>query len=143
MALGGVIASPEVEGLLDQLASLMKTINRLGDDFPEDAEAPAESDLETGLDFGEPSKAPKGYLYYFEIASGTAVPKINLFVPIRFDEGKGLQTYVSCLFMKGELDITTYLGTEAFYPGRFTSTVGPWLTKSSTQCCGDWYSSMW
>lgn len=83
MALGGVIASPEVEGLLDQLASLMKTINRLGDDFPEDAEAPAESDLETGLDFGEPSKAPKGYLYYFEIASGTAVPKINLFVPIR------------------------------------------------------------
>jgi hypothetical protein len=35
----------------------------------------------------------------------------------RLDEGKSLQTYVSCLFKKGELDITTYLGAEAFCPG--------------------------
>ncbi|KAL8789692.1 MAG: hypothetical protein Q9195_006689 [Heterodermia aff. obscurata] len=33
-------------------------------------------------------------------------------------EGKGLQTFVSCLFKEGELDITTYLGAEAYHPGR-------------------------
>lgn len=38
----------------------------------------------------------------------------------RLDDGNGLQTFVSCLFKKnGELDITTYLGAEAFHPGRF------------------------
>lgn len=36
----------------------------------------------------------------------------------RLDEGKGLQSFVSCLFKKGELDITTYLGAEAFHPAR-------------------------
>ena len=37
----------------------------------------------------------------------------------RLDDGNGLQTYVSCLFKNnGELDITTYLGAEAFHPGR-------------------------
>jgi DMATS type aromatic prenyltransferase len=37
----------------------------------------------------------------------------------RLDEGKGLQTYVSCLIKKnGELDITTYIGPEAFDPAR-------------------------
>jgi DMATS type aromatic prenyltransferase len=39
----------------------------------------------------------------------------------RLDDGNGLQTFVSCLFKKnGELDITTYLGAEAFHPGRLT-----------------------
>ena len=34
-------------------------------------------------------------------------------------EGKGLQTFVSCLFKpNGDLDITTYLGAEAYHPGR-------------------------
>lgn len=38
----------------------------------------------------------------------------------RLDDGNGLQTFVSCLFKNnGELDITTYLGAEAFHPGRF------------------------
>ncbi|KAI1124398.1 dimethylallyl tryptophan synthase GliD1 [Nemania abortiva] len=37
----------------------------------------------------------------------------------RLDEGKGIQTYVSCLFKKdGELDITSYVGPEAFDPAR-------------------------
>ena len=37
----------------------------------------------------------------------------------RLEEGKGLQTYVSCLLKKnGELDITSYLGPEAFDPAR-------------------------
>ncbi|KAL4746285.1 hypothetical protein BDW72DRAFT_197826 [Aspergillus terricola var. indicus] len=35
------------------------------------------------------------------------------------EEGKGLQTYVSCLFKgDGEMDITSYLGPEAFAPAR-------------------------
>ncbi|EMD88355.1 hypothetical protein COCC4DRAFT_44186 [Bipolaris maydis ATCC 48331] len=180
MTLGGVIASSEVEGLLDQLASLVKAVNGLGDDFPEDVEVPAGSELETSLDFGELSKVLKGYLYYFDIAPGKAVPEIKLFVPTRYyggndfvlghaltqwmqangrgshcksylgmleslaehrrlDQGKGLQTYVSCLFKEGELDITTYLGAEAFHPGRLASSVRPWLTKSSTLRRGDWY----
>ncbi|RAQ99353.1 Aromatic prenyltransferase, DMATS type [Stemphylium lycopersici] len=180
MTLGGAIASPELDVLLDQLASLVKVVNGLGDDFSEDAEVPAGSELETSLDFGELSKALKGYLYYFDIAPGNAVPEIKLFVPTRYygrndralgraltqwmeangrgshcqryldmleslaghrrlDEGKGLQTYVSCLFKKGELDITTYLGAEAFHPGRLTPIEGPRLTKSSTLRRGDSY----
>ncbi|KAL4783263.1 aromatic prenyltransferase [Aspergillus varians] len=36
------------------------------------------------------------------------------------EEGKGIQTFVSCLFKKsGELDITTYIGPEALHPLRF------------------------
>ena len=39
----------------------------------------------------------------------------------RLDEGKGLQTYVSCMFKKGgELDITTYISPQVFHPGRIT-----------------------
>ena len=38
------------------------------------------------------------------------------------DAGKGLQTYVSCLFKKnGELDITSYIGPEAFDPARLNT----------------------
>ncbi|KAL2824223.1 aromatic prenyltransferase [Aspergillus cavernicola] len=41
------------------------------------------------------------------------------------DEGKGMQTYVSCLFRKnGELDITTYIGPEAFAPTRLSNGQG-------------------
>ncbi len=41
----------------------------------------------------------------------------------RLDDGKGLQTYVSCLLMKnGELDITSYIGPEAFDPARLRGT---------------------
>ncbi|EOA85721.1 hypothetical protein ACJQWK_07740 [Exserohilum turcicum] len=180
MTLDGAIASPKVDQLLDQLASLVNVVNGLEDKFPEDAEVPAGSELETSLDFGELTQALKGYLYYFDIAPGKAVPEIKLFVPTRYygrndlvlgraltrwmeangrgshcqrylemlerlaghrrlDEGKGLQTYVSCLFKKGELDITTYLGAEAFHPGRLGSTGGGLLTKASTLRRGDSY----
>ena len=37
----------------------------------------------------------------------------------RLADGNGIQTFVSCLFKNnGELDITTYLGAEAFHPAR-------------------------
>lgn len=37
----------------------------------------------------------------------------------RLEDGNGLQTFVSCLFKNNsELDITTYLGAEAFHLGR-------------------------
>lgn len=36
----------------------------------------------------------------------------------RLDQGKDMQTLVSCLFKDGELDITTYLGAEAFHSAR-------------------------
>lgn len=180
LTLGGAIASPEIPGLLEQLASLVKVVNGLEEDFPEDAEVPAGSELETSLNFGELTQALKGYLYYFDIAPGKTVPEIKLFVPTRYygrddlalghaitqwmeanergshcqrylgmleslaghrrlDEGKGLQTYVSCLFRKGELDITTYLGAEAFHRGRLTSTEKLPLSRSSTRRRGDSY----
>ena len=41
------------------------------------------------------------------------------------DDGNGLQTFVSCLFKSnGELDITTYLGAEAFHPSRLRQGAG-------------------
>jgi DMATS type aromatic prenyltransferase len=179
MTLGGAIASPEMDAQLDQLASLVKVVNGVPDDFPEDAEVPAGSELETSGDFGELSKVLRGYLYYFDIAPGKPVPEIKLFVPTRYygrddlalghaltrwmeangrgsycqsylamleslaghrrlDEGKGLQTYVSCLFKK-ELDITTYLGAEAFHPARLAPKGEPCLTKRSTLRRGDSY----
>jgi hypothetical protein len=57
----------------------------------------------------------------------------------RLDEGKSLQTYMSCLLKKGELEITTYLGAEAFYPGHFAAAGEPCLTKRSTLRRGDSY----
>ncbi|KAI1496176.1 dimethylallyl tryptophan synthase GliD1 [Biscogniauxia marginata] len=37
----------------------------------------------------------------------------------KLEHGTGLQAFISCLFTKdGELDITTYIGAEAFAPGR-------------------------
>lgn len=181
MTLGGAIASPELPALFEQLASLRKVVSGLADDFPEDAEVPAGSELETSLDFGELSKVLKGYLYYFDIAPGNKVPEIKLFVPTRYyglddlalghgitgwmeehgrgshcqkylgmleslaehrqlDEGKGLQTYVSCLFKKGELEITTYLGPEAFHPDRFPRTEEPGsIRRRSTRRRGESY----
>jgi len=180
MTLGGSIASNKLPGLLDQLASLPKVVNGLRDDFPEDAEVPAGPDLETDLDFGDLSKALKGYLYYFDIAPGNAVPEIKLFVPTRYygqddltlgrgltgwmeangrgsycqrylgmlesiaeqrqlNEGKGLQTYVSCLFKKGDLDITTYLGAEAFHSRRFAPNEEPRLVRRSVRRRGESY----
>jgi DMATS type aromatic prenyltransferase len=51
----------------------------------------------------------KGYLHMLEVLAEHR----------RLDEGKGLQSFVSCLFKSnGELDITTYLGAEAFHPAR-------------------------
>nr|A0A5B8YWJ9.1 RecName: Full=Prenyltransferase GME11375; AltName: Full=Dibenzodioxocinones biosynthesis cluster protein GME11375 [Pestalotiopsis microspora]QED41506.1 aromatic prenyltransferase [Pestalotiopsis microspora] len=41
-------------------------------------------------------------------------------------DGKGLQTFISCLFKpSGDLDITTYLGAEAFHPGRVAKMAKP------------------
>ncbi|CAK4032110.1 dimethylallyl tryptophan synthase 1 [Lecanosticta acicola] len=43
----------------------------------------------------------------------------NLSQHRRLQDGKGIQTYVSCLIKRsGSLDITSYLGPEAFDPGR-------------------------
>jgi hypothetical protein len=57
----------------------------------------------------------------------------------RLDKGTSLQTYVSCLFKKAELDITTYLGAEAFCPGHFAAAGEPRSTKRSTLRRGDSY----
>jgi DMATS type aromatic prenyltransferase len=47
----------------------------------------------------------------------------NLSQHRRLQDGKGIQTYVSCLFKKnGDLDITSYLGPEAFDQGRVKRT---------------------
>ncbi|KAK7963526.1 hypothetical protein PG988_010500 [Apiospora saccharicola] len=39
----------------------------------------------------------------------------------RLDEATGIQTFLACQFKNGELDLTSYLGPEAFHPGRQTS----------------------
>lgn len=40
----------------------------------------------------------------------------------RLDQGKGIQTYIGVMFKKnGELDITSYIGAEAFDPARTAS----------------------
>lgn len=181
MSLGGSISTPQLDALLDQLSSLVKVVNGVADDFPEDAEVPAGSELEVNVDFGDLSSVLKGYLYYFDIAPGKSVPEVKLFVPTRYygrddlalgkvltkwmeangrgshcarymamlealaghrklEEGKGLQSYVSCLFKKGELDITTYLGAEAFHPGRISSTCEVRIkSRSGTLTRGDSY----
>jgi hypothetical protein len=51
--------------------------------FPDDAEVPAGSELETNVNLSELSKPLKGYLCYFDIAPGKAVPEIKIFVPTR------------------------------------------------------------
>ncbi|KAI5866009.1 dimethylallyl tryptophan synthase GliD1 [Durotheca rogersii] len=45
----------------------------------------------------------------------------------RLDQGKGLQTYIGIMFKKnGDLDVTSYLGAEAFDPMRVASAIrGP------------------
>lgn len=52
--------------------------------------------------------------------------------------GKGLQTFISCLFKpNGDLDITTYLGAEAFHPGRTKRVSKPEARSKGTLRRGD------
>ncbi|KAL8786719.1 MAG: hypothetical protein Q9195_008094 [Heterodermia aff. obscurata] len=49
-------------------------------------------------------------------------------------DGKGMQTYVSCLFKKnGELDITSYIGPEAFDSARMTNGKANGVPKKGTR----------
>ena len=160
MTLGGLKSVPEEQ--LQDLRTLIAAVTGLEEDFPEDAEVPCapEYDPAAKENFVELPILLSGYLYYFDIAPGMALPDIKFYTPVRrygrddmslakatvawmeahgrgayserylsmlhalaqhrkLDEGKGLQTYVSCLFKRnGELDITSYIGPEAFDPAR-------------------------
>ncbi|KAI0393716.1 dimethylallyl tryptophan synthase GliD1 [Xylariaceae sp. FL0594] len=160
MTLGGRISVPESS--LQDLRSLIGAVTGIGEDFPENEEVPcaAEYDPAAKDNFVELPILLSGYLYYFDIAPGAALPDVKFYSPVRrygrddlslatatvewmnahgragygerflsmlhslaqhrrLEEGKGIQTYVSCLIRKnGELDITTYLGPEAFDPAR-------------------------
>ncbi|KAI1083649.1 dimethylallyl tryptophan synthase GliD1, partial [Whalleya microplaca] len=160
MTMGGRITVPEQQ--LQDLRSLIAAVTGLEADFPEEAEVPCAPEYDPAAkdNFIELPILLSGYLYYFDIAPGSALPDIKFYTPVRrygrddlslaeatvgwmkahgrgaygerylsmlrslaqhrrLDEGKGLQTYVSCLFKKnGELDITSYLGLEAFDPAR-------------------------
>ncbi|ROV98477.1 hypothetical protein VPNG_08538 [Cytospora leucostoma] len=160
ITLGGRISVPEEK--LEDLRTLIAAVTGLEDDFPVDAEVPCapEYDPAAKENFIELPILLSGYLYYFDIAPGAALPSIKFYTPVRrygqddlslaratvawmkahgrgeycdrylsmlqslsqhrrLDEGKGLQTYVSCLIKKdGELDITSYIGPEAFDPAR-------------------------
>ncbi|KAJ5150459.1 uncharacterized protein N7500_010648 [Penicillium coprophilum] len=156
MTLGGRI--PVVESHLQDLRSLLLAINGLDTDFADDQEVPCPEQYDPSAidNFVELPILLSGYLYYFDIAPGPALPSIKLYNPVRrygpddraladgimqwmdahgrgafcaqysamledltqhrnLADGKGMQTYVSCLIKAdGELDITTYIGPEAF-----------------------------
>ncbi|KAK3936140.1 tryptophan dimethylallyltransferase-domain-containing protein [Diplogelasinospora grovesii] len=165
MTLGGLLSVPEQQ--LQDLRTLIAAVTGLEEDYPEAAEVPCAPEYDPAAkdNFVELPILLSGYLYYFDIAPGAAVPAIKFYTPVRrygrddlslvkattawmerhgrgaycerylsmlqglashrrLDEGKGLQTYVSCLFKKGrdgvpgELDITSYIGPEAFDPAR-------------------------
>ncbi|KAF2017048.1 dimethylallyl tryptophan synthase GliD1 [Aaosphaeria arxii CBS 175.79] len=178
MTLGGLIKGAKVDALLDDLRTLVNVTNGVPEDFPEDAEVPAGSELEVTCDFGDLTSVLRGYLYYFDIAPGKETPEVKIFVPTRYygrddltlarsltkwmekngrgahcerymsmleglaghrdlKDGKGLQSYVSCLFKKGELDVTTYLGAEAFHEGRTAPKQTP--KRRGTLKRDEWY----
>lgn len=156
MTLGGRIPVPESQ--LQGLRSLLIAISGLDADFPDEQEVPCPEQYDPSAkdNFVELPILLSGYLYYFDIAPGPAVPSIKLYTPVRrygpddraladgimqwmeyhgrgefcqrystmledlthhrkLGDGKGMQTYVSCLFKgNGELDITSYIGPEAF-----------------------------
>lgn len=162
MTLGGRIANPNLAAGFADLYDLIKAVTGLPQDAPEDVEVPdaPQWDSSRKEKFGELAKMLSGFLYYFDIAPGNALPEIKIFIPTRYyahndlshargiigwmeahgrgaycqryldmlesltehrrlEDGNGVQTFVSCLFKgSGELDITTYLGAEAFHPGR-------------------------
>lgn len=162
MTLGGRIDRPYLPTALDKLFGLIKAVTGVPDDFDEHTELPAAPSWDSSrkAKFGDLAKMLSGYLYYFDIAPGNALPEIKIFVPVRYyahddlkladgitrwmesqgrgaycqqylrmldclsehrhlQDSNGLQTFVSCLIKKdGELDITTYLGAEAFHPAR-------------------------
>ncbi|KAL4942701.1 hypothetical protein BDV06DRAFT_235235 [Aspergillus oleicola] len=155
MTLGGRIPVPEWQ--LHDLCTLLLAVSGLDPDFPDDQEVPCPEHYDPSAvdNFKELPILLSGYLYYFDIAPGPAVPGIKLYTPVRrygpddralakgttkwmethgrgeycqrymtmledltqhrnLEDGKGMQTYVSALFKGGELDITTYIGPEAY-----------------------------
>ncbi|KAI1504045.1 dimethylallyl tryptophan synthase GliD1 [Biscogniauxia marginata] len=176
MTLGGRIDTPYMAKALEELHDLIKAVIGLPADFSEDAELSAAPNWDSSRKdkFGDMAKVLSGYLYYFDVAPGMALPEVKIFIPARYystddltlargitgwmkargrgaycdrymsmlesltehrrlDEGNGIQTYVACLFKKGgELDITTYLGAEAFHPARLTQ------PRRATRRRGEW-----
>ncbi|KAL2862204.1 aromatic prenyltransferase [Aspergillus lucknowensis] len=156
MTLGGRIPVPESQ--LQDLRTLLLAVSGLPADFPDEQEVPCQEQYQPSAidNFVELPILLSGYLYYFDIAPGPAVPGIKVYTPVRrygpddraladgimgwmeahgrgeycqryskmledltqhrkLEDGKGMQTYVSCLFKgNGELDITSYIGPEAF-----------------------------
>lgn len=152
MTLDGRIKVPEKR--LQQLRSLISAVVGVEDDYPEDKQV-----LPTVQKGDEISYLPtgvNGFAYYFDIAPGSQLPDVKLYVPMhyyghddlslanaltswmksndrgqycdrymamleriayhrRLDSRKGLQSYVSCMIKKDDLDITTYLDPEAFH----------------------------
>ena len=162
MTLGGRISTTYNDKTLADLFELVKAVTQLPSDFAEDAEVPAapQWDSSAVAKFGDMGKTLSGFVYYFDIAPGKALPEVKIFIPTRYysrddaslsngltkwmeargrgqycerylrmldilsehrrlSDSNGLQTFVACLFKSnGELDITTYLGAEAFHSGR-------------------------
>ncbi|TGJ87859.1 hypothetical protein E0Z10_g955 [Xylaria hypoxylon] len=139
--LGGQIdASYTAKELMD-LHDLINAVVGLPDEFPDNAELAAAPSFDSSRrdKYGDTAKVISEHLYHFDVAPGMELPEVKIFIPARYyssngltqalgitrclDEGNGLQTYVACLFKNNEeLDITTYLGAEAFHPGRMVRT---------------------
>ncbi|ROV92002.1 hypothetical protein VSDG_07630 [Cytospora chrysosperma] len=138
MRLGGRIATDKMDAQLADLYALIRAVAGLPDDFPSDAEIPlpAQSDVydqAARANFGELDEVLTGYLYYFDIAPGPRPRHGGVDGGPRqrgaqqahrgLETAKGLQTFISCLFKPdGELDVTTYLGAEAYHPARADKT---------------------
>lgn len=151
MTLGGQIQGVEIA--LDELHRLIELVLGLEKNFPssQDLPAPASAVLDNVL--------KSGYRYYFDFATGSSMPGIQLYIPLRLfgtndlniarglidfmescgrgqyatnymrvleelatyrplDAAAGIQSYISCIFQKDSLSITTYLSPESYSPLR-------------------------
>lgn len=165
MTMGGQIKG--VDHALEELNSLIKHVVDVDSDFPSSEEIPISAQYNPSAkdNFVDLPILLQGYLYYFDIAPGSALPDIKFYIPIRryggddlkvakgishwmesrgrgqfvknfmrvleglaehrsLDSAIGLQTYVSCVFKKGELDITTYMSPEGLHPQRLVQQLG-------------------
>ncbi|KAK4234120.1 aromatic prenyltransferase [Achaetomium macrosporum] len=99
MTLNGRITSPHLAKQLADLSELIKTVLGLPPDFPDDAHAAVElgaespysfptpaaphPDESTGTDAVTPSPVLPGYVYYFDVAPGQALPGVKFSIPLR------------------------------------------------------------
>ncbi|KAF2646005.1 putative dimethylallylpyrophosphate transferase [Massarina eburnea CBS 473.64] len=89
MTLGGVITAehlPHLDTQLSEMAELIKALTGVPDDYPEDVDLPPHSRFDPTRGEGNyiPLPVPvAGYQAHFNIAPGSDVPNVKLYIPMR------------------------------------------------------------